>query len=357
MKKAVSLVWCLLLAALLLTAAGSGTDPLISLSYLTGEYSQNLDAAITARLDASDQALLAGQVRPASSPDASGPEERTLKEGDVLSAASGFTVTVLGGDMRLEITAGAVVDATAGTETPSGQILQQNHRYIAAENTAAELLTVSPAAVAVYEGNSVLHLSASPDYYAIACALRTLDLFRGSGSGIGEGFELYDPLSRGEGLVLFLRLLGEEDAALAWEGSHPFADVPLWLDPYVAWAWKQGYANGVSADRFGCAQTLSAVEYTEFLLRAMGLSRAGVDDYTASLERAAAGGLLTDGEYESLRSRDFLRGHAAYISYYALDVPVDGGTETLAQRLIRTGRVTEEQLAEAKSGVSSLRIF
>lgn len=357
MKKAVSLAWSLLLAVLLLTAAGSGADPLISLSYLTGEYSQGLDAAIAARLDASDRALLAGQDRPASSPGAAGLEERTLKEGDILSAASGFVITVLGGDMRLEVTSGAVVDATEGTEAASGQLLRPNHRYIAAENTAAELLTVSPAAVAAYEGNSVLHLSASPDYYAIACALRTLDLFRGSGSGVGEGFALYDPLSRGEGLVLFLRLLGEEDAALAWEGSHPFTDVPLWLDPYVAWAWRQGYANGVSADRFGSAQTLSAVEYTEFLLRAMGLSRAGVDDYTTSLERAAAGGLLTDGEYEGLRSRDFRRAHAAYVSYYALDAPVDGGTETLARRLVRTGRITEAQLEEARSGVSSQRIF
>ena len=90
---------------------------------------------------------------------------------------------------------------------------------------------------------------------------------------------------------MFLRLLGEEEQALAWTGSHPFTDVPRWLDRYVAWAYAKGYSNGVAADRFGARQSMSAVEYTAFLLRALGYGAAGEDDYAASLERAAECGL------------------------------------------------------------------
>ena len=141
-------------------------------------------------------------------------------------------------------------------------------------------------AVMSYEGGGVLTRSLSPDYYSAACALREAGLFRGSGSGVGEGFDLYLAPTRGESLVMFLRLLGEESDALAFNGTHPFTDVPGWLSPYVAWAWQKGYTSGVAADRFGSDQPVSAVEYEEFLLRALGYSTAGVDDYTTSLERA-----------------------------------------------------------------------
>lgn len=356
MKKATALASGLLL---LLTAAGAAgsSDPLISLSYLTGTYSQSLNDAIAEKLDASDAAVLAeyDQDRDPASP-VFGPSERTLKEGDTLSGSTGLMVTPLGGSVRLNVSAGAVVDVTAGTEASNGQTLMENHRYLVAEDAAADFNVTSPAAVLVYEGSGTLAPSRSPDYYAISCALRELDLFRGSGSGIGEGFELYHAPSRGEGLVMFLRILGEEEKALAFTGTHPFTDVPGWLDPYAAWAYQRGYANGVSAERFGCTQPISAVEYEEFLLRALGYSDVDADDYAASLERALDCGALTPGEYDLLRAGNFTRAHAAYLSYYALDVPISGGDSTLAQRLVSAGRLTEEQLASARSRVDSLRI-
>lgn len=358
MKRTIALALGLLLSLTALTAAGNGGDPLISLSYLTGEFTKALDAAVSAKLDASDEAIRAGwsQTPPSDgSPEAAGLVERTLKEGDVLSGATGLTVTPLGGDVRLDA-AGAVVDVTEGAEAASGQLLRENHRYIVAEDAAASFVVESPAAVVSYEGGGTLALSLAPDYYAMSCALRELNLFRGSGSGIGQGFDLYKAPSRGEGLVMFLRILGEEEQALTSGGGHPFTDVPGWLDPYVSWAYQRGYANGIAPGRFGCAQPISAIEYEEFLLRALGYSTAGVDDYATSLERALACGALTAGEYEALRSGSFLRANVAYISYYALDMPVNGGESTLAQRLTAAGVMTEEQLAQARSQVNSSRI-
>ena len=155
---------------------------------------------------------------------------------------------------------------------------------------------------------------------------------------------------------MFLRLLGEEADALAFAGTHPFTDVPGWLSPYVAWAWQRGYTSGVAADRFGSSQPVTAVEYEEFLLRALGYSVAGVDDYTTSLERALGFGALTPGEYDMLREEVFLRAHAAYVSYYSLDMPLNGGTETLAQHLIAAGRMTEAQLETARAQRNFSRI-
>lgn len=358
MKKATALLLGLLLCLTALTAAGgSQGDPLISLSYLTGAFTQSLDDAVNARLEASDGAIraAAGQA-PALPAGPAGLEEHTLKEGDVLSGATGLVVVPLGGGIRLDVSSGAVVDVTAGEEVLPGHLLPANHRFIVAENTQADFTVTTPAAVLSYEGNGVLTRSLSTDYYAAACALREAGLFRGSGSGIGEGFDLYLAPTRGESLVMFLRLLGEEADALAFAGTHPFTDVPGWLSPYVAWAWQRGYTSGVAADRFGSSQPVTAVEYEEFLLRALGYSAAGVDDYTTSLERALGFGALTPGEYDMLREEVFLRAHAAYVSYYSLDMPLNGGTETLAQHLIAAGRMTEAQLETARAQINFSRI-
>lgn len=359
MKKTVALLLGLLLCLTALTAA-SGTvgDPLISLSYLTGEFARSLESAADARLDASDETIrkaAAGQA-PDIPAGPAGMREHTLKEGDVLTGATGMTVIPLGGGIRLDVSGGAVVDVTAGEEALTGRLLTANHRYIVAENAQAGFTVTTPAAVLSYEGGGSLTLSLSPDYYSAACALREAGLFRGSGSGVGEGFDLYLAPTRGESLVMFLRLLGEEADALAAAGTHPFTDVPGWLSPYVAWAWQRGYTSGVAADRFGSDQPVTAVEYEEFLLRALGYSAAGVDDYTTSLERALGLGALTQGEYDMLRSCVFLRAHTAYVSYYSLDMPLNGTAETLAQRLIAAGRMTEAQLEAARAQINFSRI-
>lgn len=335
----------LLLACLALAAAvGAAGDPLISRSYLEGDFFQSLETEASLRLDRSDEALRSSV---SGLPETTEIRERTLKKGDVLSGGTGLSVTLLGGQVRWSASGGGLVDVTEGREVPSGELLRTGHRYIAAEETAAEFTAVT-AAVLSCQGGGTVDPSQAPDPFAQARALRALGLFRGTGSGFAEGFDLHLAPTRGEGLVLFLRLLGEEEQALAGTGTHPFTDVPGWLDRYVAWAYGRGYVNGVAADRFGSGQAMSAVEYMELLLRALGYSRAGVDDYATSLERALNCGAVTGEQYAALRDEAFLRSHAVSLSWAVLDVPLGGGTETLAQRLAAAGVFTEEQLASAR---------
>ena len=240
----------------------------------------------------------------------------------------------------------------------SGTLLTLNHRYIVAESSQARFTAESPAAVLSCQGPYTLSSDGTtPDYFAIARALRDLDLFRGTGSGFGDGFDLHLAPTRAEGLVMFIRLLGEEKDALACQYAHPYTDVPAWADRYVAWAYQRGYTNGVSPTEFGPNGDITATQYMEFLLRALGYSTAGVDDYTTALPRALALGAITQGEYNMLTQDPFLRAQVAYVSYYMLDMPVSGTQQTLAQRLQAAGLISEAQLSAARGQVDSPRLW
>ena len=82
---ALALLLCLGAA---LAAGGDAGDPLLSLSYLTEQFSKTADAAVEARLDAADSSLRESLERPAAPLSSSG-EELLLNEGDALSGGTG----------------------------------------------------------------------------------------------------------------------------------------------------------------------------------------------------------------------------------------------------------------------------
>ena len=373
MKKpfaAASLFLCLTLCLTMAFASGAGSsDPLVSLSYLTGLFSSSVNESVDTKLTNSDTELRSdlqqqvGAMEAAVSAAAGQnfaptPTEANLKAGDILTGPTGLSVVHLAGTVRMELDSGSVVDVSTGKEISSGTLLTANHRYLVAEGSVARFAVVSPTAVLTYEGNYAFSLSQNaPDYFSVANALKELTLFKGTGTGFGGGFDLHKAPTRAEGLVMFIRILGEENAALSCSYQHPFTDVPEWADRYVAWAYYQGYTNGISNDKFGTQNTISAIEYQEFLLRALGYSVAGVHDYSTSLERALEQGALTEGEYRLLRSENFLRCHVVYLSYYSLDMILSGSQQTLAQRLLNAGIFSPQQYIYADSLVNSPRIF
>ena len=372
MKKAFLSATALLALLLCLSVAvatgGSAGDPLLSLSYLQDTFLPLAETAVDERLNTADETLrgtLQNQldtVIPSVSSSvgqnfSSATQETTLNEGDVLSASSGLSAMPIAGEITLHITTGTVIDVSTGTEVPSGTVLSPYHRYIVAENSTATFTAGAPTAILSYQGKySVSRSPFLPDYHGIALALRSLSLFRGTGSGIGESFDLHLAPTRAEALVMFIRILGEEDDALACNFTHPFTDVPDWLDRYAAWAYARGYANGVGNNMFGSQQKITIIEFQEFLLRAMGYSIAGVDDYLTSLERALDCGALTDVEYILLKDCDFRRAHVAYLCYYSLDTVLSGRSVTLGQHLQQEGVFHYAQFEQAKTFVNSTRL-
>lgn len=364
-----------LLAGALLTASilgtsvlvgAGGSDPLISLSYLEGKFASELETEIQHKMELADNSVREavdmrigagsfGEGVPSGYSFAPAAEEARLKRGDVLSGVTGTTVTHLGGTVRLDISRGAVVDVTLGKEAPTGAELVPMHRYLVAEDSAASFTVVSSAAVLDYQGSYRTVFSQEQDYWSVALALRELTLFRGSDTSFGEGFDLHMAPTRAQAIIMFIRLMGEEDEAMACTYTHPFTDVPKWMDRYVAWAYERGYTNGVAPTSFGSTQSISTEEYMEFLLRALGLSTAGVDNYLTSPDRALERGVLTAGEHRMLKEEPFLRAQVAYVSYYALGARSADG-RTLGDKLMEKGIFTASQLDAARSQIKSSRV-
>ena len=360
MKKA---VLCLPLAILLaaavwVLAAGDAGDPLASLSYLTGTFTKTVDRQVDEALDDSDEALRGRLENGTAASSAAVWQETRLKEGDVLRGVTGTSVLLLAGSARVTYEGGAVVDATAGSVVPSGSALTANHRYIAAEDTSAAFAVTSATAVVDYQGSYALEFSDKPDYNAMASALKTLHLFKGTFTGYGEGFDLEAAPTRLQALIMFIRVLGEEEQALAWSGTTPFQDIQpgSQAEHYVGYAWEKGYTNGYTDNRFRPAGAVNAYQYTEFILRAMGYSSAANTDLSTTLIRAAAAGVLTGSEIAALQGGTFLRAQLVYISYYALSAWLPGGEETLGDTLMDLDVFTAREWKQAAGMVTTGRL-
>ena len=374
MKKRTLLLLALCVAAvgglLAYAAGGTSADPLISKSYLDGTYTDSVLETAGSRLDAADSSLSAGardelaamtsSVETALSGDCVTTfAERRFKQGDVLAGTAGTNVLVLAGSVTVSFSSGAVVDVTDGKTVPSGTVLTVNHRYMTAEDTNARYTTTSKTSVVRYLGYyGITESGTVPDYNAMARALRTLNLMKGSATGFGDGFDLEAVPTRAAALIMFVRLLGEEEQALAYTGTCPFTDVDksgaAW--PYIAYAYSMGYTNGYTKTTFRPKQAVNARQYTEFLLRAMGYSSMSNSDLSGTLVNARENGVITAAERTALESGSFLRADLVYVSYYALQASLPGGGATLADQLMGKGIFSSSAYRTALSSVSSARI-
>lgn len=354
------------LATLAFAAPGDGSDPLISLKYLQSTFRTKVDAAVDGKLDESDKAAYAkaeSALRATIAAAEAGAggnvaetfTEKRLKQGDILSGATGLQVIVLAGDVSVQFSSGALVDVTSGSEVQSGTLLAANHRYLVAEDTSAQFTAAGKTAVVTYCGPYALTAASTADYPAMAASLKTLGLFRGSDTAYGEGFDLEKAPTRMEALIMLIRMLGEEKEALSCTAPFPFTDVPDWAECYAAYGYQKGYTNGVDATTFGAAMSASAEMYTEFLLRALHYSSTAQSDISTSPERAQAAGVLTAGEVSALRGTAFLRADVVYLSYYALETNISGGT-ALSDALVSRGVFTADAYRFSRTMVTSARI-
>ena len=348
-KKAPVLLLCLLAALLVWAAAAGGdvSDPLVSLSYLTGTFTDQVANRVDGLLEESDRTLLEqAEDTPIRSDTVSESAavwtERRLKERDTLSGSTGLSVLVLASSGEVRYSSGAVVDVSAGTVVPSGSVLAANHRYLVAEDTRADFVITSQTAVVSYQGSCAFTLSDAVDYNAMAAALKTMRLFKGSFTAYGQGFDLEKTPTRLQALIMFIRVLGEEDAALAYTGSTPFRDLAAGSDAakYVGYAYEKGYTNGYTATEWRPAQSVNVYQYTEFMLRALGYSSAANTNLSDTMERSAQCGLLTGSEAAALKGLPFLRAQLVYISFRALDTELADSGLPLADTLMEKGVFT-----------------
>lgn len=328
-------------------AGGSREDPLISRAYLTDTYLPGLLDKVKGSLTAP-------------SGDGGTMEEVRVKAGDRVTLETGGTFLLLAGEATLET--GSAADVTAGTAVSAGAALEPRHRYIITEQGAARAAVTSDTAVIATLGGAEFAYGTGPDCNMLARALKEMGLFQGKSLSIGEGYDLEAKPTRIEGLVMFIRMLGEEKDALAFTGSIPFRDIPAdyWGYRYVAYAYEKGYTKGTDADDplFSPGDLVDARQYMTFVLRALGYSDgAGDFAWDGALEFGREKGLLTVGEYGKLSTGGFYRAQVAYLSYYALSMEEKDGGGTLLSRLEARGAVSAGTAAAAMGKVTSPRIL
>jgi len=282
-----------------------------------------------------------------------------FKEGDIITLGTGSSLLLLAGESTYTPVAGTIVDVTDGIEPAPNAPLLPRHRYLAAEQTIASVTISSNTAVLAVDGSYQLTPSSSTDYNMLADAMKAMGLFKGSDIGYGSGYELERTPSRIEGLIMFLRLLGEEPAALATTAPCPFTDVPLWCQGYVAYAYEKGYTKGVSATEFAPYQVISASEYLTFVLRALGYRDSGeAPDFSwdTALVKGLQTGTLTAKEHKQLTEEPFLRAQVVYVSYFALDAHMRNLDQDLYTTLTGSGALDKAAVDAARQAVTTERI-
>lgn len=358
MKKAAAA----LLAALILGgaaavyAAGGAAESLVSQSYLNNTYLPDLQQQAEQRVEQKtgqsyQQTLDALNVKQCGYLVQSGGgleyagsmTDLRVKKGDVIGLTTGSGTILLAGGGTLS--SGTGIDVTAGQQLAAGAALPARHRCLAGEGEPVTLLVTSDTAVVSVEGSYTVLSGTGVDYNALADALSAMGLFRGTGTAYGKGYDLEVAPTRSVGLVMFLRLIGEEQAALSSTAVNPFIDTPAWCDRYVAYAYSKGYTKGVGTSAagqmyFGPNTVISAGEYVTFLLRALGYSDSGTSpdfSWDNAVEKSVQFGVFNEAEQAMLEESPFLRAQVAYLSYFALSAPLKSGSGTLLDQTAAGG--------------------
>ena len=367
--------WKRIMAAAALTAAlvgtvwaagGTSDDPVISLSYLQQKFTPQLEADVQqATYDGlgtvyGDQLRAAvdsyAAVRLTAQKQQSAVLQKAegvllLKQGDVLTAAPGCKVTVKNGSLIADTS--YLVDVTGGSVVTKYAALTPGHLYMMGDTSTGELKVQTATCEVTVNGSYSLSPSDSVDYGSRVRALEQMGLFLGTNTG----FQLEATADRAQGLVMFLRLLGLEDEALAYTGSCPFTDVKdHWAERYVAYGYSQGLTGGTSPTTFSPNSKITCQQYATFLLRALGYTENEDFTYANAVNDLTDQGILTAAEARGLSSGDFARYKMAYLSFAGLFGVDQEQGGLLMNDLVDSGAVTRQQLAQGLAQVTGGKI-
>ena len=198
----------------------------------------------------------------------------------------------------------------------------------------------------------------APKYTAEAQTLYELGLFKGTGTN-ADGtpvFALERTATRMQALIMLIRLLGQEDEALATTAANPFTDIDNSSvgAKYAAYAYETGITKGVGGGKFGNTNVTPA-QFLTFVLRALGYDDAAGDFKVATaVPKALEIGLIT--EELQLSGNVLKRDACAKISYNALGTALKDTEKRLANKLVEDGTLTEKavQLSGVLSGTVAI---
>lgn len=371
-------------------AVGTANDPLVTKSYIENTFFGELSAKITGRVSEADErespavntlqsirddalnkisldalaSKAANELWSAvdksmlTAPAVNHLRQIVLTPGDTLVAKPGAAVRILSGRVQTRNNTGATVVQIAEAQERHKQWEFSEGDYLLVTEVAEIGFTpvLGDATIMVSGEFTIDHSEAyAVQYTDLADALNQMGLFLGT----GKGYELDRVSRRDEGLVMLLRLLGEESAALATtEVTHPFTDVRPWVNGYVSYAYDNALTNGTSATEYSSMMLIEPEHYMTFLLRALGYSDSGDSpdfSFKTAIADAVSFGVITKAEADLLTSTPLYRDKMVYISYYGLFAKLKGTTTTLIESLIEKGVVDEETAHNATVAIRRVR--
>ena len=366
---ALVLALCVLLSATAFAAGGSQDDPVISYSYLSTTLYDSLKADANALVDAGQNAATAAaftafadraaalNLQNALSDDGNRfiQGRILLKQGDVLTLAPGAKATLIAG--RASSDSGNLVDITDGTKLGASKALTENHCYMKNDQPTGGLVIDSETAEVFVDGVVALDYSSATDFASLADALYAMGLFAGM-TGATTGYALERSCTRIEALIMFLRLIGVQQEAAAYTGTHPFKDVPQghWAYRYLAYAYDKGLAYGTSTTTFAPNKTVTAQEYLTFLMRCLHYKEGTEFTYNTVLSDVPKLGVFSTREIAALSSGTLLRGRMVYLSYYTLYGTEQNSRQMLLLNLVSTGAVSQSDAVAGAARVKGGRI-
>ena len=296
MRKLTALILALALSLVTvgaMAAGGSATDPLISLSYLTGTYKTQLDTQIKDRVETGTSQtyqdalnklnevgsayLSGGQSGTWST--SSGYAARTGSRGDALTLSAGSGVLVSAGSASASA---PLVDVTAGTVLPAGSTLTAGHRYLNGEESSVVVTVKSDSISWAWEGTWSLSQSGA-DATVFTDLISTQWYYtgvrwavdRGLMAGIsGTVFSCNTSMTRAMMATVLYRYEGEPDT----DYVLAFLDVPSgqWYSLPISWAADKGIVNGIGGGKFGLNNQITREQIATMLYRYAGEYR-GLD--------------------------------------------------------------------------------
>ena len=254
-----------------LAYAGSQSQALVSLSYLTGTFWDGLKAAVKQEVEQDTAAIYNEAVGQTGS--GSGFAVRTGVGGDRISGTTGSGLIWTSGSGFVQ--AGTLVDATAGVEVNAGGILTPGHRYLA--GTDVTLAAVSEAVQWMGEGQWTV---AAGDPVGLPKTMPFTDVAQGAWyyedvayvyeHGLFDGvtgitFNPAGKMQRCMMTTVLHRLAGKPAVSYALL----FSDIPdgQWYTAGTIWAGQQGVVTGVGDGRFSPFANVTRQEIAVILYR------------------------------------------------------------------------------------------
>lgn len=264
---AIALLLALVIGGGYAIAAGGTSDPLVSLSYLLDTVKDALLSKAETETEKQIGSQIGGYVQRLEnaanfqSSDMAHTTQFTalnFSEGTQLELGHFACFMPTGGKFVLRIEKGDVIDISKGETVADGTLLTLNHKYFAAENSAAYVLSYTDNAEGFIDGyyciNENAGFAADEVFYDLFGHWSAEYVYELYNAGIVDGVDNHRfapgaTVNRAM-LVTILGRVSGIDTKLYSQTGFSDVDISQWYGPYVAWAQKNGIVEGYDDGTF-----------------------------------------------------------------------------------------------------------